>query len=259
MDLDELKRGSRRTRSFEEQSDKLQSKINKVIEDWYTPLADLLPGGALEARNRGQNRKYPLCFPSDFSSDERLEFGLEDLAWTERELRIGLAFDALTQLRKYLGLKSFLVQKGHKWSKGSKEDQDTEASVSRSEKHCKRWKHIYRRNYACLERLREGCGDRRCPADLLGRLQELKNEHCVMLSSWLEEHRDRLAVGEVQTAKNEEKGAPRLEVPWIWKLEFVGFQANPADNGHFEGDLNGDLSAKLDQWTEEGDFLACLK
>lgn len=222
----------------------LEFKMDSAVEDWFSDWSNVLPGAAFEEQaDTADSGDRLLRFPSDYSPESRSRLGLEGLARTERELRLGLAFDCLKHLRDFLGLKSFLARRKYGKITGLRSNQVLEQSLSSAEKKCRFWKYTYRKNYRCLERLKEGCGPEAYPTEL-DRLAELHDEDCVMLNKWLDGHRAQRAAGE-----NAPGGDIRVALPWIWKMDFVDFNIN------LEFDDRGrPITTQVDQWTDEGEW-----
>ena len=88
-----------RTRSDEEDTrlERLRERMSNAIDRFYDEWTTVLPGPALEAKLETDASSWErlLLFPSDFASGDRTELGLERLTWIERELRVGLAIDAI--------------------------------------------------------------------------------------------------------------------------------------------------------------------
>ncbi|KIJ40674.1 hypothetical protein M422DRAFT_256369 [Sphaerobolus stellatus SS14] len=120
----------------------------------------------------------------------------------EYQLRLGQAHDSLEKLRGALGLKSFLIHQKYKNAGG--QDQQ-----------------VYKRAWEVLGRLSDGVSQYGME-DSQRQLQELKEDDCVMLSEWMEEHRFWRAQGELAEAQASGKGKGRRELPWFWKIHIQG-------------------------------------
>lgn len=227
---------------------KAHQQMQSCVDHWYKTLEDWLPREALEEpvvhhipTGTGLGIGYTLRFPSDFSAESRLRLGLTSAAVVERDLRIGQAFDALKRLRDWLGLKSFMVRDKRQNDRGVRANLRGEIQIARVQKQCLRWKQVYCRNWEALERLKAGFQDDKTgwPQDAC-LLRKLEDKDLTMLSAWLEEHRIRRAAGEVLQAQREAAGEPRVDLPWIWKMDM-----EPRSFGTVKRD-------EVEEWTEEG-------
>ncbi|KIJ28993.1 hypothetical protein M422DRAFT_269690 [Sphaerobolus stellatus SS14] len=161
--------------------------------------------------------KAKLRLPSDFDwqNHERLE--LTALADTENMLRMGQANDALKHLRGTLGLKSFLVRRNKRDAVGQIARTRSEMEIRRTDKRVMKWAEVYRRAFKAMERLKPAGEDGNHGRGLL---KELTREDLMMLSTWIEEHRNWREKGEVAEAAAADEGKGRKELPWIWKMQF---------------------------------------
>lgn len=228
---------------------KARQQMQSCVDHWYKTLEDWLPRGALEEpvehhipTESSPGIGYTLRFPSDFSPESRSRLGLTSAAVVERDLRIGQAFDALKRLRDWLGLKSFMVRDKRQNDRGVRANLKGEINIARVQKQCLRWKQVYCRNWEALARLKVGFQDddgTGWPQDAC-HLRKLEDKDLTMLSSWLEEHRSRRTAGEVLQAQHEARGEPRVDLPWIWKMDM-------------ESESFGAVTRnEVEQWTEEG-------
>ncbi|KIJ52305.1 hypothetical protein M422DRAFT_776014 [Sphaerobolus stellatus SS14] len=152
-----------------------------------------------------------------FATRERL--GLQSLARTEYQLRIGQAHDALQKLRNALGLKSFLIRRKYRLASSQEVLTRSESEIDRAARQVKKWQEVYNRTWNALKELREGSADMGME-NAWAQLRGLKDEDCIMLSEWLEEHRFWKEQGEIAEAAAAEKGKGRRELPRFWKIQF---------------------------------------
>jgi hypothetical protein len=138
---------------------------------------------------------YTLRLPSTFPTDKHPGMGLVTLADLELQLRIGQAHDALHHLRDMLGLKSFLVRQKYLWARGQREITRADTTLARSQRLVEKWALVYRQNRTALLALDETTSR--------GPLQELKADHLIVLSKWLDEQRF---------------GGDHSDLPWFWRL-----------------------------------------
>lgn len=167
--------------------------------------------------------KDPILVPSRLSRTKRTAYGLQKLAEQEKKLRIGQAFDALVQLRKALGVRSFLTRHVRK-SNGYNVTTRAQETLKRAEVTVKQWAAAYRRCWDALVRLEAKESE-------LGGLRELTQADLVLLSTWLEEEKYR------------ERGST---LPWIWTIA-------PMPQQH------EDVAASVRAWNDESKSkLSCL-
>jgi hypothetical protein len=182
-----------------------------------------------------------LRLPSEFTFEARNRLGLEDLARTEYQLHLGQAHDSLEKLRGALGLKSFLIHQKYKNAGSQGALTGSESQVDRATRHVLKWQQVYKRPWEALGRLSDG----RSQYGMEGsrqQLPELKEDDCVMLSGWMEEHRFWRAQGELAESQASEKGKGRRELPWFWKIHIEGNPQKDTD------DIDGSIAA----WATNG-------
>jgi hypothetical protein len=138
-----------------------------------------------------------ICLPSSFEQDDIERLGLHDLAKQEMELRQGQANDSLMGLRMALGHKAIVYRtkvrtaatshgKTRAWG-------DIKTITVKVNKHVR----AYRRARNAMERL--GADD-----TVLGRYQELKQEHLKLSGDITDENR---------------YGQRNDVLPWFWRLD----------------------------------------
>ncbi|KIJ45389.1 hypothetical protein M422DRAFT_251162 [Sphaerobolus stellatus SS14] len=174
-----------------------------------------MPSGALEEMDRSD--AYPeeesLRLPSNLAQEDHDRLGLTELAETEYQLRIGVAYDALKNLRSALGLKSFLVRRKRELASGQGVLTRSESAIARAGMQVNKWKEVYRRSRKAMIRLK-GSVDSIDP-----KLKNLRDDDCIMLSKWMEQHRYWQSQGERAEAEAVDSGnGGRTELPWIWKM-----------------------------------------
>lgn len=125
--------------------------------------------------------KDPIIVPSRLSPRQQQTYGLQRLAKQEKQLRIGQAFDALVQLRKALGVRSFLTRHARK-SNSYNITTRAQETLKRAELTVKQWAAAYRHCWDALVRLEAS------DSELKG-LRALNQEDLVLLSTWLEEEK----------------------------------------------------------------------
>lgn len=227
-------------------------KMNVAIKDWENIWRSVLPQTNADMDNTENippegflldHDKNPILLrlPSEFCDDEEVNSDLIELRMMELKLRLGEAFDALKSLRRFLGLKSFLTRQKYNPSaqKGQKHVSRSETHASRAQQQIDRYKMSYRRNWARLQDLTASCPLLDVPKDFK-RLQILKDTDCRTLAEWTEMDRQRKNAGERRTAQNDEKDDTSGQLPWIWRLEFEGY------------DPDLDCHPEIEQWNREG-------
>jgi len=219
-------------------------KVARGLETWFAALPDFLPSDALQEAIRSDTtpEKEILRLPSDFSDEARARLGLDTLARIEFELRCGQLYDALAKLRQALGLKSFLVRRKHHTANTQGPLLRSESEVERAGRHVRKWVEVYQRGWNALNILK-GSADRWAADSSWKQLQELKESDCVMLSKWMDDHRVWRERGEIAEAVAAEKGQGKIELPWIWKMQF---QVNEGDRDELEDVVN--------KWSTDGKF-----
>jgi len=176
-----------------------------------------------------------LQLPSDFPRDTYDRLGLTALADTEYILREAQAHDAIKRIRNALGLKSFMVSAKYNSGGGQRMLTRSEAEIHNAQKQVEKWKEVYQRAWKAMGKL-QGVGRE----DSSGKLQELTNDHLIMLAEWMDEHRYWREQGETAEARAAREGQGRRELPWIWKMEFPVH----ASQDH--------IDKAVDEWTDEG-------
>ncbi|KIJ42046.1 hypothetical protein M422DRAFT_254736 [Sphaerobolus stellatus SS14] len=184
-----IERHTNLTTSQKSSIDEACKKVRKVLDAWFDSLPDFLPADAIQEAPQSDllPEMEKLHLPSEFTFEARNRLSLEDLAQMEYQLGLGQAHDSLEKLRGALGLKSFLIHQKSKNAGG----QD--------------WQQVYKRAWEVLGRLSDGVSQYGME-DSQWQLQELKEDDCVMLSEWTEEHRFWRAQGKLAEAQPSEKG-----------------------------------------------------
>jgi len=220
-----------------------QRKVAKALDTWFDNISDFMPAEVLEELPRAETppEKEILGLPSDFPYSARTRLGLDTLTKTELCLRIGQLHDALGKLRNALGLKSFLVRQKKRLASGQGPLLRSETEISRAGRQVQKWKVVYQRGWEALTRLREGSESFGMEIQLRP-LRELRDEDCIMLSEWLDDHRLWRERGEIAEVEAREKGGGRRELPWFWKTQFEN------------GEDTGMLLTTVQTWTEDGEW-----
>ena len=223
-----------------------RKRLASAVEAWYKDAVEFLPQEALEyfserAQASESAEKLPLGLPSDFTSEEREQLGLVQLAHIERELRIGYAHDTLKKLRTSLGLKSFLVRR-KRGNPGYTMATRAETEIKKAAGYVKKWRALYDRNWKALESLR---GTDSIPAQHIfwRQLRKLEKADCIMLSKWMDDHEKWRTLGERREMVAAQIGEGAQELPWIWKTEF-----------NFQDESPDAIQGAVQEWTDEGLF-----
>ena len=137
-----------------------------------------------------------LNLPSNFTVEQRKEYGLEELGRMEYQLREGQANDALEKLRDCLAEKSMRFRTGVRLAKGQRKVTRAWDSIHRVDNQIKQAVAIYRRARHAIGELGDGTG--------LKRFQEIKRSDLKMSGDIVEENR----VGQKSSV-----------LPWFWRLD----------------------------------------
>lgn len=201
--------------SIEEKIRKHKGRLETGLDSHYEFLRSQgLPLSASQLYPK-EPHQDPILVPSHLSSAQRQQFGWVKLASHEKQLRIGLAFDALLKLRKALGLRSFVSRHVRK-TNGYTINTRTQETLKRAEMTVKHWSAAYRRSWEALMRLgAEG--------NVLQGLRPLEQKDLVLLSTWLEEEKYR------------DWGS---SLPWIWSVAPLPHQET-------------DVAAAIEDWSQE--------
>jgi len=140
--------------------------------------------------------KVVLYLPSNFTSKQRKEYGLQQLADAEYELREGQANDSLDRLRECLAEKSLKFRRELRPAKGQKKTTRAWDSVHKVDDHIRKAVTTYRA-------ARQAIGELGGAADL-ERFQEIKKSDLKMSGDVVEENR----VGQRSSI-----------LPWFWRLD----------------------------------------
>ena len=198
-------------------------KIAKALDTWFAMIPEFIPADALQESmgNDLSPERELLRLPSDFNFEARERLGLQDLAKTEYQLRLGQAHDALQKLRSALGLKSFLVRRKYRLASGQGPLLRSNTEIDHASRQVQKWQEVYKRAYTALTNLRQ-IGKETAMEDAWSCLQELQDTDCIMLSEWMENHKFWKEKGERAEAAAAQKGQGRQELPWFWKFQFKG-------------------------------------
>jgi len=210
-------------------------------------LPDFFPPGILEAapRSDAPPEKETLSLPSEYPVDVQRRLGLVELGETEWALRIGLAHDALIKLRQALGLKSFLIRKKRRVEGGQGVLTRSESEIGRAGRHVKKWLEVYKRSWQALTHLRDTNPSLGMEESWM-RLQELKDNDCIMLSTWMDEHKIWREKGERAESNSREMGQGKRDLPWFWKMQFPTAATSTS--------LSDGVYTAIEMWTTDGQF-----
>lgn len=222
-------------------------KMSHSLDMWFRSLGDFMPSDAIQElqRSTGGPENAVLGLPSDFPLDSHRRLGLEDLAIIECQLRVGQAHDALKKLRTALGLKSFLVRQNYNKANdhGHSVYTRSRGEIEKATRQVQKWKEVYQRSYKALEHLRGDAPILVTEKSWL-QLKPLSDSDCIMLSEWLEDHRQWQRSGEIPESCAASRGKGKKRLAWFWKLEFT------FDDGGTGGD---NIQNAVDGWTAEGE------
>ncbi|KAG8943144.1 hypothetical protein FRC00_011330 [Tulasnella sp. 408] len=175
----------------------LEDKLRQELDRHYGRLFETYP----QLENLGLVAKSPqddpIWLPSRLPLKEVEELNVTDLWEAESQLRIGQAYDAIRDLRKALGLRSW-------WSRHVKAQNDSQMTKTKGQSSLlacrakvREASRIYSICYHWLHKMAPGLAKR------FG-FQELKAQDLVLLNDWLEGGRYRTNEG---------------RLPWIWTLQ----------------------------------------
>jgi len=95
----------------------------------------------------------------------------------------------------------------------------SETEIDRASRQVQKWKEVYQRGWRALRNLEADQED--LSVDHPSKqLLALRDEDCIMLSEWLDDHQFWREGGEMAAAAAEAKGGGRKELPWFWKMQF---------------------------------------
>ena len=228
--------------------DESRRKLRRALDAWFELIPDFFPPGILEAapRSNAFPENETLSLPSEYAADIQKRLGLVGLGQTEWLLRLGLAHDALGKLRQALGLKSFLIRKKRRMAGGQGILLRSEAEITRAGRHIKKWREVYKRSWKALTCLLDTNPDLGSEESWT-RLQELKDEDCIMLSQWIDDHRLWQEKGERAEAAASEKGKGKRDLPWFWKMQFPAAETSTS--------LSDNVHSAIETWTNDGVFV----
>jgi hypothetical protein len=188
-------------------------KVSKLLETWYDNLSEFMPSDALKESLDVEHspEKATLYLPSSYPIGSHQRLGLVCLAETEFRLRVGLAYEALEKLRNALGIRSFFVRRKYEAASGQPMLLRSNEAIERSERQVSKWKETYKRARRAIVNLKGDC-------DTLKHLKELREEDCITISAWMEEHRYWITQGERAEVEAAQDGGGRTPLPWIWKM-----------------------------------------
>lgn len=216
----------------------LKQKIENSMQAWFDIWSELVPAGPydepMESFSHSQ-RQHVLRFPSDFSLATLEDSGLKRLALIELKLRTGQAYDALKRIRDFLGLKSFMIRDKRGTGRGGTQNTRSETQISRTQTQVVKWVKVYRRNYERIQKLVGACDVDEPLQEKISRLRLLQDRDLVMLSTWMEEHRNRLNIGELEQARLQRQGIDHVTIPWIWKMARVDSDDGSIEDSAEEG------------------------
>lgn len=138
-----------------------------------------------------------IWLPSSFTSSERIQMGLEQIAEVEAELREGQANDALEELRAGLAEKSLRFRTEVKPAKSQRTMTRAWDSIHRADKQIRAAVQSYRLARSALEALGVS-------SELLGQYKEIQKRDLKMSRDVVEENRI---------------GQRSSELPWFWRLD----------------------------------------
>lgn len=203
------------------QAEMLKKRLVSGLSQYYSDLMAAFPSLLQIQTTPDLPHVDRILLPSvlSFSPAQIAESGIQELLKAESELRVGHAFDCLQKLRQSLGVRSFLSRHSRQ-AHGHSNNTRAQATIKRAEGQVNLWANIYRRTYSALQKMNVSS------EDLLG-LQELKDDHLKMLSSWLEEE---------QYRKTRES-----TLPWLWTIAPLNSDEDDST-----------VSEKITKWNEEG-------
>ena len=137
----------------------------------------------------------PLAFPSDFSSAERGELGLEALAVFERRIRLGHAYDLLDAVKMSLNHQGAFLFDKQKHARGQKDNTRSQKQVSNAAARTRVLAGLYNYNRDRLLTLSE--------LDTTDVLQAIDTAKDLKSKNW---------------RKAREQGDSREEQAWIWTV-----------------------------------------
>jgi len=97
--------------------------------------------------------KSPLQFPSSFSLEDRIKFGLESMATTKLHLRIAYADDLLTRIRTTIGQKSMHYVKNYRAGDDKTHRTRARNIISNIDRELDQCRRIYMRNRQLMAKL----------------------------------------------------------------------------------------------------------